>query len=225
MSSPSQVPTRSDVHPASDAAGLAGVDHAHRHARAALDDAATPSLVAVTWASAHLAAVARALHPVVERTLPDGRERVRGQRQVDRALQQALWELDRRLTGDVHLARVPVPVLEERVRETLTAHEQSEHGLVTALLARLDEAQVAALGEHLDACLLRGPTRPHPDTGQGRLTGAAGFWFGGVVDRVRDALDSRDVPTPHRVPVPRQVSRWGAYVMGLPFDSTRSGRR
>lgn len=222
MSSPSSVPGPPlDVHPAPDRAGLADLAHAHRHARAALDDPGTSSLVAVTWASAHLAAVGRALHPVAERVLPDGHEQVRAAQAVDRRLQQALWELDRRLTGDVHLARRPVPALEAQVREALAAHESAEDRLVAALRERLDPDEEARLGEHLAACLLRAPTRPHPDTRHGRFTGAGGFWFGGVVDRVRDRLDSRDVPTPHRVPVPRRLGRWGAYFLGVPFDRPR----
>ena len=65
------------VHPSAGPAHdlLRDVGHAHRHAGAALDDPAQSPLAAVTWASAHLAAVTRVLHPLACRTLPDGRER------------------------------------------------------------------------------------------------------------------------------------------------------
>ena len=72
------------------------------------------------------------------------------------------------------------------------------------------------LGDDLARALLRAPTRPHPDTGHGRLVGGFAFWADGVVDRVRDSLDSRTVPTPRRVVVPRPVTRWGAYALGAP---------
>ena len=208
------------VHPSAGPASdlLRDVEHAHRHTGAALDDPAQTPLAAVTWGSSHVAAVTRVLHPLACRTLPDGRERVRAQPVVDRRLQQALWELDRRLTGDVHLARAPVPELEERVREALTEHERAEDALVAALRDVLDPDEQAALGERLADCLLRAPTRPHPDTGHGRLLTGAGFRVSGLVDRVRDGLDSRDVPTPHRVPTPRRLGRWGAYFLGVPYD-------
>lgn len=49
------------VHPSPDPELLHDVAHAHRHAHDALDDPAVNSLVAVTWGSAHLAAVERVL--------------------------------------------------------------------------------------------------------------------------------------------------------------------
>lgn len=205
----------STVHPAPDLDGLRDVDHAHRHTRAALGDPDTNSLAAVTWAAAHLAAVAKELYPVAARLLPEGRERVRRQVSVDSRLQQAAWRLDRRLTGDVHLARASVADLESAVRDALRAHEAGEQVLVAQLREVLDPAAQRDLGERLAAALLRGPTRPHPHTGHARY-GACAFWFGATVDRVRDAMDSRDVPTPHRVPVPRRLGRWGAYLLGVP---------
>ena len=117
--------------PASDL--LRDVEHAHRRAGAALDDPAQTPLAAVTWGSAHVAAVTRVLHPVASRRLPDGRDRVRAQAATDRRLELALWQLDRRLTGDVQLQRVGVPALVAAVRRALDAHAELEHGLVSDL--------------------------------------------------------------------------------------------
>jgi hypothetical protein len=208
------------VHPAPDRDGLRDVDHAHKHARAALDDPSANSLAAVTWASAHLASVSRVLHPVIAKTLPRGRELVARQSAVDRELQQALWRLDRRLTGDVHLSRAPVADLEEDVREALARHESGEARLVDRLREVLDARQQRELGERLETVLLRSPTRPHPHAG----TRALPFWLDAVVDRVRDSMDNRDVPTPHKVVRPRRLGRWGAYLLGVPGPEEQAPR-
>ena len=202
---------------------LRDLEHAHSHAEAALDDPAQSPLAAVTWGSAHLAAVSRVLHPLACRTLPDGRQRVRLQAVVDRRLELALWQLDRRLTGDVQLQAVAVPALVAAVRRALTAHTVQERSLVDDLSAQLTAEQREQLGEDLARALLRAPTRPHPDTGHGRLVGGLAFWVDGVVDRVRDSLDSRTVPTPRRVVVPRPMTRWGAYALGA--GRPQPGRR
>jgi len=151
------------------------VEHAHERAFAALDDPAANSLVAVTWASAHLAAVEKVLYPLAARTLPGGRDRVRAQVAVDHRLQQVLWQLDRRLTGDVHLRAIPVDVLEAEVRRALHEHATGERSLVTDVQAVLRPRQRRALDDGLARAMLRGPTRPHPHTRHGRFSGAVTF--------------------------------------------------
>jgi hypothetical protein len=216
--------TTSDTPPAPGTGLSAELDHAHRNALAALDDPASSSLAAVTWAAAHLAAVEHVLFPAASRVLADGRERVHDQTAVDHRLQLVLWQLDRRLTGDVHLRSVPVQALEDDVRRALEAHARCEHALLDALSAALPPEQQDDLREQLATAMLRSPTRPHPDTRHGRLGGGLAFWFDGVVDRVRDSLDSRSVPTPHRAPVTRPVTRWGAYALGTVVERATPGR-
>lgn len=210
------------VHPSAGPAHdlLRDVEHDHRHADAALDDPAQSPLAAVTWASAHLAAVTRVLHPLACRTLPDGRERVRAQAATDHRLELALWELDRRLTGDVQLQHLAVPDLVAGVRRALEAHAEQERRLVTDLQESLTPEQREEVGQDLARTMLRAPTRPHPDTRHGRLVGGLAFWADGIADRIRDSMDSRIIPTPHRVPTPRRMTRWGAYALGgaLPKD-------
>lgn len=204
---------------------LSEVEHAHWHAAAALDDRDANSLVAVSWASAHLAAVERVLYPLAARTLPDGPGRVRRQLAVDHRLQQILWALDRRLTGDIHLGRESVRELEDGVRRRLREHVDAERTLIADLRSALGPERQSAVSDELSRAMMRGPTRPHPNTGHSRLTGGLPFWFGGAVDRVRDALDSRSVPTPHREPVPRPLARWGAYLLGVPYQRPHNTAR
>ena len=192
------------------------VEHAHERAFAALDDPGANSLCAVTWASAHLAAVQKVLYPLATRTVPEGQGRVHAQLAIDHRLQLVLWQLDRRLTGDVHLSSQSVDVLEAEVRRTLQEHTAGERSLVTDLEAALEPRQRRALRVGLARAMLRGPTRPHPDTRHGRFSSRLAFWFDGVLDRVRDGLDSRIVPTPHRTGASRPMTRWGAYALGSP---------
>jgi hypothetical protein len=117
--------------------------------------------------------VTRVLHPLACRTLPDGRERVRAQAATDRRLELALWQLDRRVTGDVQLQRVDVPSLVASVRRALDAHAELERSLVTDLAERLTQEQREQLGQDLAAALLRAPTRPHPDTRHGGWSAAS----------------------------------------------------
>lgn len=202
---------------------LIDVEHAHERASAALDEQGVSSLAAVTWASAHLAAVQRTLYPLAAGTLTGGPDRVRSQLAVDHRLQQVLWQLDRRLTGDVHLSSLSVAVLEAEVRHTLQEHTAGERSLVTDLEAVLDAKQQRALGIALDRAMLRGPNRPHPNTRHGRFSGRLAFWFDGVLDRARDGLDSRVVPTRHRTGASRPMTRWGAYALGSTSDRSRDG--
>ena len=204
---------------------LTELGHAHEHVLDGLDDPSENTFAAVTWASAHLAAVDRVLYPAACAALDDGRERVRALQAVDKRLQLVLWELDRRLTGDVHLRRVPVQVLENGVRRALQAHVEGETALVHDLVRVLSAEQQRELVTRLATALLRSPTRPHPDTRHGRRSSGLTFWFDGVVDRIRDSLDSRIVPTPHRTSVPRPVTRWGAYALGTPLVRAAGVRR
>lgn len=192
---------------------VADAHHAHDYALAALDDAMANSLVAVTWSSAHLAAVERVLHPQAARLLSGGRERVRAQTLVDSRLQRALWRLDRSLTGDVHMRGIRRDPLEDAVRVALREHAEGEHDLLTDLNVELDDDQRQDISRRLAVAMMRGPTRPHPTRPLGGRTRMA-FWFGGVVDRARDGMDGRSVPTPRRPVSPLPMTRWGAYMVG-----------
>ena len=200
-----------DPEPSDDRELVCAVERAHEAALAVLDDPGKDSLGAVTWLSVHLAAVDRVVYRAAERAVPGGAARVTRQRQTDHRLVQALWRLDRRLTGDVHQGAVPVAALEREVRDLLTAHCEGERAVLQELSAVLDDARLQALAGDLQKAMLRCPTRPHPDVPHGRRTSGLVSWVEGVVDRARDLLDSRSVPTPHREPVLPRVTRWGTY--------------
>ncbi len=192
----------------------------HERALAALDDADTNSLAAITWASTHLASVATVLHPVARRVLPHGRARLVAVVAADHALQRALWRLDHRLTGDVHVAGHEVQALEDAVRTALHEHVRQEAALVDELVAATTEKEQAALAGRLTTALRRGPTRPHPDAPVRGIAGAVAFRVDAGADRLRDLLDNRSCPTPHDVRPASVPGRWGSYVMGAPFPRT-----
>ncbi len=192
----------------------------HRAALDALDDPGTNDLVAVTWLAAHLAAIEECLYGVARRTLPDGAATVHQQIAVDRRLHEALWRLDRRLTGDVHHAHHDVDELEKAVRARLEEHAAGEHRLLEHLLAVLDDEARADLTRRMATALEHAPTRPHPHAPHPLWVGGALLRLEALADRLRDLMDGRDVPTPHVVRPPRVAGPWACYVMGLPYPSS-----
>lgn len=196
----------------------AAVTEPHARALEALDGDAPDVPIAVAWCSAHLVAADRMLYAAVQRRVPDGRRLVRGARQIDHTLQQAVCRLDRRLTGDQHLADVPVAVLVDQVRELLQAHADAEHQLVLVLEALLDRPEQQQLAASLSAATGDAPTRPHPHT---RHTPASGLVarVDAAVDRARDAMDNRVVSVGRRQRATRPVGRWGSYLLGTPYPN------
>ena len=205
-----------DAQPPADDDLLRAVEHAHQSALAVLDDPDRSSLGAVTWLSVHLAAVDRVVYRAAERAAPAGAARLPRQRHTDHQLVQALWRLDRRLTGDVHHGAVPVPELEREVRDLLASHAAGEHQVLQALSTALDHDRLRSLADDLQKAMLRCPTRPHPDVPHNRVTARVVSWVEGVVDRARDLMDSRSIPTPRPAPVLPPVTRWGTYGTAMP---------
>ncbi len=190
----------------------------HDHALTALDSATLAPLAAVAWCSAHLVAVDRVLYPAVQRSLPNGSRRVRDQRIVDHRLQQALSRLDRRLTGDTHLSAIPVEELSQEVRTGLQAHAEAEQSMVAELRTRLGAADQERLCRRLAKAMQGAPTRPHPYSRHLQLGGVVSS-LEACVDRFRDMMDNRIVPTPQRTRVAHLPGRWGCYLMGTPYPS------
>jgi hypothetical protein len=194
---------------------LAAASDPHTHALQALDDGEAEALVAVGWCSAHLAAADCVLYSAVQRRIPNGRRQVRAARSGDRALQQALCRLDRRLTGAVHLVDVPVAHLAEQVRERLLAHADTERHLVQSLQAVLDPGEQQQLVRSLIDATSCAPTRPHPHLRHTPLAALVAR-VGAAVDRARDVLDNRVAPTGAPPVSARPAGRWGCYLMGVP---------
>lgn len=190
----------------------------HDHAFTALDSSRLVPLAAIAWCSAHLVAVDRVLYAAAQRSLPDGSRRVRVQRDVDHRLQQALSRLDRRLTGDTHLRTVPVEELADEVRAGLHCHATSEQTMLTELVTRLTARDQEHLGRRLIKAMQCAPTRPHPYSRHLPLGGVVSS-LEASVDRVRNLMDNRIVPTPQRRRAARSPGRWGSYLMGTPYPT------
>lgn len=199
------------------------VDDPHARALAALERPEPDALAAIAWCSAHLAAADCVLYARAERHVRNGRQRVRGARAIDHTLQQALCRLDRRLTGDVHLAEVTVDDLVHELRKRLLLHVDSERRLVQSLEVVLDRGAQEELADRLREATAVAPSRPHPHTRHTRLAPLLARVDAGV-DRVRDVMDNRVVPTARPPRTPRRAGRWGCYLMGTPYpEKERSG--
>lgn len=192
------------------------VDDPHSRALAALESPEREALAAVAWSSAHLAAADCVLYASAARHARKGRQRVRAARAVDHALQQALCRLDRRLTGDVHLVDMTVDALAQEVRERLLLHVDTERRLVQSLEVILDRTAQEELADRLRQATADGPSRPHPHTRHTPLAPLLARLDAGV-DRVRDVMDNRVVPTARPPRTPRRAGRWGSYLMGTPY--------
>ena len=188
----------------------------HDVAYAALDEADTSAAAAVAWCSAHLVAVGCVLYPAVQRRLPQGQRRVRALRAVDHRLQQALFRLDRRLTGDAHLCATPVEAFADEVRVRLRAHADAECQALDELTAVLEPQEQESLAGRLEAAMRTAPTRPHPHTPHTPFAHVIAQLEAGV-DGVRDLMDNRVVATPRRSRPARVPGRWGCYLMGTPY--------
>lgn len=202
---------------------LSAVDEPHTRALAALESPDGDALAAVAWCSAHLAAADCVLYAWARRHVRNGRQRVRAARAVDHALQRSLCRLDRRLTGDVHLVDVTVDDLVCEVRGRLLLHVDSERRLVESLQAVLDQSLQEELADRLREATADAPSRPHPHTRHTPLAPLLARIDAGV-DRVRDVMDNRVVPTAHPPRTPRRAGRWGCYLMGTPYPETDRSR-
>lgn len=191
------------------------VAEAHDHVLAGLGEPERAGPAAVAWGSAHLVAVDRVLYAAARSVLPDARRRLHLLRLTDRSLQRALFRLDRRLTGDVHLDGVPVSEVAHEVHGRLRDHVRRERRLLDALSAALTPEQCRDLAERLAAATATAPTRPHPHTPHTPASRLVS-WADAVVDRVRDVMDNRTTALGRPVRAPRPQGRWGSYLLGAP---------
>lgn len=198
---------------------LTGLEHDHETLPPAGGDLTREqALVAVEHLSAHLAAMEHVVYPVAARTLVDGPGLVDRARRDAHRMTIALRRLDRHLTGDGILRRVPLTQLWESVVQDGLAHAEAEHRLLTALDLALGRERAADLASRYQNALLGGPSRPHPHAPVRGLRGRLAFRLLALVDRARDALDGRPAFTsrPTRPVPPPGV--WAAYVLGTARD-------
>jgi hypothetical protein len=202
------------------------VARARDEARAALTGDPEHPLDGVVWASAHLAAFDRAVHPVAARRLAEGAALVERSRRGVSAAQHALRLLERRRTGDVLAAQADDVRLRRRVVALLDDQAVNEDRIVAALAEQLGPDGDGALADAYSTALEHAPTRPHPHAPQRAALGALAFRIDAWRDRVLDVMDSRHVPTPrpareHRAP----AGPWTSWLLGQPVGAVRHDER
>jgi hypothetical protein len=186
------------------------VSHADSEAERLLEPDGPVPLDAMAWLSAHIAAMDRAVYPVVRRSVPQGKEIVAHQRVVAAKLCRTLRVVERRHSGDVLASGLDSGRMLGVLHEHLVAHQIVQAELVDALERELSDAEQSIVITAYQRALEHAPTRPHPHLGRGPLM----FRLDAMRDRVLDVMDGRTSTVP-RVPRHQIVpGRWGAYLLG-----------
>jgi hypothetical protein len=191
--------------------------YADTEAERLLDAAGAVPLDAMAWLSAHIAAVDRAVYPVVRRSVPEGRHVVEQQRAIAARLVRTLRVVERRHSGDALASGLDSEQMLGVLHEQIEAHKAAQSDLVALLETALSDGEQAIVITAYQAALEHAPTRPHPHLGRGGLV----FRIDAIRDRLLDVMDGRNVSVP-RV-ARRQIipGRWGAYWLGQPHDRDR----
>jgi hypothetical protein len=173
-----------------------------------------PMLDAIWWLSTHLAASDRVLHRPLRRQR-EYRHAVAAQRRRARDLEWRLWELDRRVTGDVRLAGRDLAALTDDLRAAVRDYAEAENLLLAAMTRHADEDALRRLADDYAAAVRHAPPRPHPVAQRVPLARPLLLRLEAAVDHVRDVMDSRHVPMrPSRSR--RAANRWDHYMTGNP---------
>jgi hypothetical protein len=181
----------------------------------------TPVLDVVTWLSAHLAALDRAVYPVVRRSLPDGRAIVAVHRQQVSQISHLLRVLERHHSGDILAAAVNSRTVIDELRPLVAQHYRAVSSLVAALSEVLDQPAQQALAADYERALRMAPTRPHPHLAHaGPLTPVV-FWMDSARDRILDTMDGRHIPVPRRPRRQVKPGLWGSYWLGQPQNEDK----
>ena len=197
------------------------VEHAPQQALDALSGKRT--LDAVGWASAHLAAVERAIHPVAVRRLSDGDTVVTASRHLSAHIEDGLRTLERLHTGDALVARIDGVRLRRRLAALVDDHIRVLDELVALLDDALSPADQHALAASYRRALEHAPTRPHPHAPHTGALGRIAFRVDALRDRVMDVMDSRHVPAPRAPREPVQPGPWGLWLLGQPRGDRTAG--
>jgi hypothetical protein len=179
-------------------------------------DAHSSLLDVVSWLSAHLAALDRAVYPVIRSALPEGSSLVRRHRRLVSEVSGVLRVVERHHSGDVQASTLDPERLTEEVRGWVTRLHELEVEVTDRLSAALDDDAQARLIDDYSSALEHAPTRPHPHLSHAGPFTALVFWLDRTRDKLLDTMDGRHVPVPR---VPRrshQVGRWGSYLLGQP---------
>jgi hypothetical protein len=197
---------------------LTTIEAAHERALVALTSADARRFDAVAWLSAHLAAVALVLDPLVDRYVPRSVAERQEEQRVTHELQLLLRTLEQVAAADVHAPRVDIALLRGRLLSLLASHAAAEHLLVDRLARALPPDDAVALAFRYERAVAHGPTRPHPYAWHTGPLGRLVFTLDRARDRVLDVLDSRPVPIPAPRRPPRRPGKWGDYLLGQMHD-------
>lgn len=191
--------------------------YADAEAERLLEAGGSVPLDAMAWLSAHIAAVDRAVYPVVRRSVPNGRNVVSHQRGIAAQLARTLRVVERRHSGDALASGLDNTRLLSVLHENIEAHKVAQGELVGLLEEALSDAEQAIVINAYSDALEHAPTRPHPHLGRGRLL----FRLDALRDRLLDVMDGRNVSVP-RVER-RQITpgRWGSYWLGQQHNHDR----
>jgi hypothetical protein len=170
-----------------------------------------PLLDAVWWLSTHLAAADRVLYRELWK-MRENRAVITTQRRLARGTESALWDVERRLTGDGRLAGHAIEPLAAQLRTLVHEYTVGERQLLQRLSDSASENQLSRLARRYAAAISQAPTRPHPLAQRTRALRRFFFRLVGRIDHLRDALDSRHVPRRKR-PVAARTSRWSQSLM------------
>lgn len=196
------------------------VTRAEAEAQRLIETAGTAPLDVVSWLSAHIAALERAVYPVVKRALPDGERVIAQHREITTRLTRLLRVIERHHSGDVLASGLNAERLVDSLRTLVEEHHIAETQLVDRLVASLSDTAQSALITSYESALEHAPTRPHPHLSRGGLM----FRLDGFRDRILDAMDGRHVPVPRLVKRHITPGRWGSYFLGQPHDPSGDAR-
>jgi hypothetical protein len=145
---------------------------------------------AVIMLSRLMAADTYVLAPAAER-VPDLRSVLRdlADRRLD--LEHSLEALFGRVRGDGRVAGLQLRDVQQRTLNAARRYIADRDHLARELLKSLDDDAAVKLAKRWSDAVTSGATRPHPWLAGRHTTGAIGFRWARLWDRVRDALDSR----------------------------------
>ncbi|HEX3824959.1 MAG TPA: hypothetical protein VHV79_10895 [Mycobacteriales bacterium] len=196
------------------------VTHAETEAERLLDADDTAPLEVVAWLSAHLAALERAVYPVVRHQLPDGQRLVDQHREIAAQLTRVLRVIERHHSGDALASGLSSARLTGNLRSLIAEHHLAETLLLDRLAKSMTGVEQLSLVGAYESALEHAPTRPHPHLSRGGLM----FRLDGLRDRILDVMDGRRVPVPRLAKRHITPGRWGSYFLGQPHEHSAESR-
>ena len=157
-------------------------------------EADPPALTdAISWLSAHVAALDRVVRPVATETLTAHGTLLGEQAVAAHRLEHTLRQLHRRISGDGAVAHLDPAELRAAVLTALDVHAALQQRIAAELYSALPADQWGQLVGRYTASVLRAPTRPHPHIPHRGVVGRLAARLATAGDRFLDMVDSRPV--------------------------------